>query len=72
MKKKDELKEFEGASVIPLCVSKTGDSDELLTEIIICTCLSGGADYVNNMPKRLTLVRKFVNGKEYKGEYTII
>ena len=71
-KKKDKLQEFgENVSILPLEVSKTGIPDESLTEIIVCSCVSGGADYVDEMPRRLTLLRRLVNGKEFKGEYTI-
>lgn len=67
---KDKLIEFENkCSVLPERISKTGSPDEPLTEIIICTAISGGADYMNEMPKRLILRRKLANGKEYVAVY---
>ena len=58
-------------SVLPMRISKTGDPNESLIETIICTAISGGADYVDEMPRKLTLLRKLANGKEYTAEYTI-
>ena len=66
----DSLTEFEKkSSVLPERISKTGSPDEPLTEIVICTSISGGADYVNEMPRRLTLHRKLANGKEHAAVY---
>ena len=66
----DSLIEFEkDASVLPKRISKTGNPDEPLTEIIICTAISGGADYVNKMPRTLILHRKLANEKEYSAVY---
>lgn len=70
--KKDKLIEFEEkTSVLPMLISETGDPNEPLGEIIVCSGISGGADCVDKMPRRLTLVRKLVNGEEYKAEYEI-
>jgi hypothetical protein len=43
--------------VLPMVISDTGASDEPERERIICASISGGADYVNNMPRTLTLER---------------
>ena len=56
-------------SVLPRIMSKTGSDDEPITEIIICDSVSGGAQYENNMPKRLSLFRKLMDGTEYFAEY---
>ena len=67
---KDKLIEFEkDASVLPMYISKTGNPNEPLTEILICTSISGGADFADEMPKRLTLLRKHANSQEHKAEY---
>ena len=42
------------------------DHDE---EVIYAASISGGADYLNEMPRRLTLVRKFADGREIRAEY---
>lgn len=66
----DKLLEFEGeVPVLPMYISK----DELkpATEVIVCSAISGGADYVDGMPKELTLVRKFLNGRQYTAQYEI-
>ena len=67
---KDKLIEFgEKTSVLPMLISETGDPDEPLTEIIVCSGISGGADCIHEMPRRLTLIRKLANGKEFKADY---
>ena len=69
---KDKVIEFEkNASVLPMHISKTGNPNEPLSEIIICTSISGGADFVDDMPKGLTLLRKLADGREYKAKYTL-
>jgi hypothetical protein len=71
--KKDKLIEFEEkTSVLPMLVSETGDPDKPLSEIIVCSGISGGADYIYEMPRTLTLKRKLANGKEYKADYIIL
>ena len=71
--KKDKLIEFEEkTSVLPMLISETGDPDEPLTEIIVCSGISGGKDLKNEMPRTLILIRKLANGKEYKADYIIL
>ena len=68
--KRDKLKEFEKiASILPLRISKTGNPNEPLIEIILCTAISGGGDYIDEMPRRLTLHRELANGKKYAASY---
>lgn len=62
-----KLEEFEKeTSVLPMLVE---DNDEELEEVIVCSSISGGADYIGNMPKRLELVRRLKNGEEYTMSY---
>ena len=69
---RNKLIEFEkDASVLPMHISKIANSNEPLSEIIICTSISGGADFVDDMPKGLTLLRKLADGREYKAKYTL-
>jgi hypothetical protein len=43
--------------LLPMILSETGSDDEPETERIICSSISGGADYVNGMPRGLSLER---------------
>lgn len=52
--------------VLPMIVSETGACDEPETERIICASISGGADYINNMPRTLTLERINSEGSTYQ------
>lgn len=45
------------------------DNDKVI-EIIVCDSISGGADYVNDMPKQLYLVRRLEDGTTYRARYT--
>lgn len=45
------------AGLLPMIVSETGSDDEAETERIICSAISNGADYVNGMPRELSLER---------------
>lgn len=70
LKMRESLIEFErSSSVLPMHISKTGNPNEPLTEIIICTAISGGNDYVDEMPRRLILHRKLANEKEHVAVY---
>ena len=40
-------------------------------EVIVRSFVSGEVDYVDGMPRELTLVRKLLNGKEYTARYEI-
>ncbi|MCK4258067.1 MAG: hypothetical protein KAX49_03765 [Halanaerobiales bacterium] len=68
--RRDELREFaEEVSVLPLYIAE-GDPDTTISkEVIICSEISGGAHFINGMPRELSLVRKLLNGKEYKRRY---
>ena len=62
-----DLKKFgKDALVLPLLIV---DENNVLIEAITCTSISGGKDYANNMPKRLTLVRKQKSSKIYTATY---
>ena len=56
-------------SVLPMLLNETGEENEVVTETIICDSISGGADYQNNMPARLSLLREFADGTEYRAKY---
>ena len=43
--------------ILPMIISETGASNEPVIERIICSSISGGANYVNNMPHTLSLER---------------
>jgi len=45
------------AGLLPMIVSETGAAGEPEQERIICSAISGGADYANNMPRELFLER---------------
>jgi hypothetical protein len=55
--------------LLPMIISKTGSDDEPETERIICSSISGGADYVNGMPRELSLQR-IKGGKSVFARYT--
>lgn len=49
-------------------------SNEVVTEVTLCDSISGGADEIFNMPRRLSLVRyKYIDGSlhEFRAEYTL-
>lgn len=51
--------------VLPMIVTETGADDEHELERIICASISGGADYVNNMPRELSLERITPDGSTF-------
>ena len=51
-------------SVLPFTTSPTGAPDEESDESMLCVSISGGADYVNDMPRTLMLLRRFKDGGE--------
>jgi hypothetical protein len=64
---KEDLLEFEkDTSVLPLLI---GNPNEPPSEIITCTSISGVPSFVDNMPIRLTLVRKLASGECYTAFY---
>lgn len=56
-------------SMLPMYISETGAASEPVKEIIFCDSISGGAQYENDMPKSLTLVRQTDSGKIYRMRY---
>lgn len=55
--------------ILPLIVTETGADDEPIIETIICDSMSGGANYINNMPSTLSLIRTLADGTEHRAEY---
>lgn len=55
--------------LLPMIASETGSDDEPEIERIICSSISGGADYVNGMPRELSLQR-IKGGKSVFARYT--
>lgn len=51
------LPNHDNVGVLPMIISETGSNDEPEIERIICSAISGGADYLNGMPKELVLER---------------
>lgn len=43
--------------LLPMIVTNTGSDDEPELERIICSSISGGADYLNEMPREVSLER---------------
>ncbi len=64
-----ELRDLLNASVLPMQISETGSDGEPLLEVIVCSSISGGARYKNNMPEELTLIRRLSDGTEYQMKY---
>jgi len=67
----DELDQEAEDSVLPQRLTARGEPDEPLVEVIFCDMISGGADYVDNMPRTLSLIRKLADGSEYRATYHI-
>lgn len=72
LNKKISLESFAMTGVLPSLASETGALDEPLHEAMICDSISGGAQYENNMPKRLSLIRLLADGREYRAEYVLV
>lgn len=67
---KDELLEFaEKTSVLPMYIAEEDSDIVPSTEVIVCSEVSGQANFVDKMPKELTLVRKHLNGEQHKVRY---
>ena len=56
------MEDLEEQSILPLIM--VNDNNEF-EEIIVCDSISGGADYKNNMPRRVVLRRHLADGTEY-------
>ena len=48
-------------SILPMLLSKTGIDTEALEEVIFASGISGGADYVNDMPREIHIIRRIKN-----------
>lgn len=66
-----EMEKFAESGLLPARISETGDPDEPLSEVIICSTMSGGADYVASMPRTLQLQRRGANGIVVTGNYEL-
>lgn len=63
---------FEGHehdSVLPMLINQSGSEQDPVEESIVCVSISGGADYNDDMPKELTLLRRLEGGQEYTMRY---
>jgi hypothetical protein len=47
----------EDHGLLPMIVTETGSDGEPVLEKIICSAISGGADYASNMPREVSLQR---------------
>lgn len=65
------LEYFVESGILPQRISPTGADDEPLSEAIICDSISGSAQYVDNMPRRLSLVRRLADGTEFRADYVV-
>lgn len=61
---------FAANSMLPCVVSEFGRVDEPILEVTVCSSISGGKGYKNDMPEELTLIRKLADGTEYTARYT--
>ncbi len=57
-------------SILPMRINESGREDEAVEEVIFCVSLSGGADYKNDMPVGLTLIRRLADGTEHRMRYS--
>ena len=64
-----EMEKFAESGILPHLVSETGDPEEPLSEVTICSAMSGGADEVGNMPRTITLMRRLADGTVYEMKY---
>lgn len=62
------LDELAKTSVIPLIVYKESNPDDTI-EVIVCSAVSGGANYNDKMPRTLELTRYLKNGSVYRRRY---
>ena len=47
------------------------DENKKVVEVIFCESISGGADYINDMPKTLSLTRLIENGEAFTATYIL-
>ncbi len=64
-----DLKHVKGIGVLPMELYDQVQGAKKITEIITCTGISGGKDFVNDMPRTLTLLRLLADGKAYNANY---
>ena len=64
-----EMEKFAESGILPQLVSETGDPEEPLSEVTICSAMSGGADEEKGMPRTVTLMRRLADGTEISMEY---
>ena len=62
---------FSESGVLPGAYAdeQPGYAQPIIEEAIICDSISGGAQYVNDMPRELSLIRKLRDGTEYRAKY---
>lgn len=60
-----QLPEYDNVGLLPMIISETGTHDEPEIERIICSSISGGADYVNGMPREVSLERITAEGSTF-------
>ena len=64
----ETLEEFAEGSILPTRICERLDGGPLV-EVIFCDSLAGGKNYINEMPARLSLIRRLADGTEYRAEY---
>lgn len=64
------IEHFAANSMLPCVVSEYGRVDEPILEVTVCSSISGGKCYQNDMPTELTLIRRLADGTEYTARYT--
>lgn len=68
----EQLEEFKNSGILPMEVYDNFDENKPTVEITICDGISGGAEEINHMPRKISLSRlKLINGewKEFRAEY---
>jgi hypothetical protein len=63
------LAEMTGQSVLLMEII---DEHDNIVEQIVCDSISGGADYVEGMPRRLTLIRAYDQNKLKWAQYEFV
>lgn len=65
-----EMEHFVESGILPLRVTETGDEEDPLSEVIICSAMSDVIE-TSKMPKTITLMRRLADGTEITGEYIL-
>jgi hypothetical protein len=63
------IPDFDNRGLLPMIVSETGEDSEPEIERIICSSISGGSDYINEMPREVSLHRIFADGRTISARY---